>query len=152
MSSQQSHFFTPRQFQTLVYAIDILIPANGRILTAEEIALRADQFLDAIDGPSTEDLRRALDLLEFPLPLLILKPQPFSNLSPESRRKLLEKIVSGKGMLRDLARALKLISTFSYYTHEKVRQTIGYVEFENRPQFPGLDTRPHVHAPPKLTT
>jgi hypothetical protein len=147
MSSPILRFFNEKQFLTVVRAVDIFVPINPT-LTSEQIALRADEFLFSINPPSAPEIKKAIDTLEFPLPLLIFKFKSFSKLSISSRRRLLEKVVASRGSLRDLSRMLKLISTFCYYTHEQVRLTIGYVEFEDRPQFPGLDTSPHVYPPP----
>jgi hypothetical protein len=141
-------FFTQKQFETAIAAIDVLLPADDRILSPEQVALRADTFLAAANAPSGEALGGALDLLDTAMPLLIGALPPFSGLSAEQRKQILVKVVAGKGQLRDLARALKLITVFSYYTDETVRQTIGYVEFEQRPRFPMLDITPHMHEPP----
>jgi hypothetical protein len=149
MNSPGPSFFTPRQFESAVAVIDVMIPRENRLLAALQIALRADAFLDAIQPPSGDALRQGLDVLEIALPVLIGHPPPFTKLSYELQRTLLDRIVADTGKLRDLARALKLIATFSYYTDENVRLGTGYIEFEERTQFPTLDTTPHVHHPPK---
>jgi hypothetical protein len=149
MPVHQLLFFRPRQYVTAVHVVDTMLPSDDRPIAAETVAQRADILLSRINAPAGPDIRRALDLLEFVLPLLILRFRRFSRLSPQSRRKLLERIIASHGLLRDLVRTLKLITTFCYYSDEKVRRSIGYVNFEERPRYSGLNTLPYTYSPPE---
>jgi hypothetical protein len=126
-----------------------MIPEEGRLITPHTIAARVDTLLAQARPPSARNIRWALTSLEFVLPLMILKLPPFSQLSQRSRRRLLEKIVASRGRLRGLARMLKTLITFSYYTHTTVRRGIGYIDFEQRPRSAGLDITPYQYAPPR---
>ena len=149
MTSGSLLFFSDKQFETAVHVAEVMISEEGRVLSPHEIVMRADTLLSKANPPSGPQIRSALTLLEFVLPIIILRPVPFSWLSPKSRRKLLHKIVASRGQLRALARMLKTITAFCYYTDANARQAIGYVEFEERSRFGGLDTRPYHYPPPK---
>jgi hypothetical protein len=149
LATEDLHFLSRREFDTIVCVVEGMVPQEGRLISAEIIGVRVDTFLARTAPPFAMDIRLALMSLEFILPLMILRIPPFSRLSPRSRRRLLEKIVASRGRLRKLARMLKTLITFCYYTHPTVRQMVGYVEFEQRPRFTGMDTTPYQYAPPQ---
>jgi hypothetical protein len=149
MESGTHLFFSKKQFETAVHVAEVMIPQEGRLISPDQIVTRADALLSISNPPSGPQIRSALTLLEFVLPIVILRPIPFSLLSLKSRRKLLQKIVASHGQLRALARMLRTITAFCYYTDVNVRQAIGYVEFEQRSRYGGLDTRPYHYPPPR---
>lgn len=148
MADESPLFFSKRQFETVRHVAEVMIPQVGCAISAYLIARRVDALLAQAQPPSGRDIRLAVTLLEFVFPLLILTPVPFSWASRRSQRKLLEKIVARRGRLGSIARMLKTLVGFCYYTHPIVRRTIGYVDFEERPRFTLLDTTPIHHAPP----
>jgi hypothetical protein len=150
MDADSPLFFTERQFETVRHVAEVLIPEGGRAISANLVARRVDALLAQAKPPSARDIRLAVTLLEFVFPLMILTPVPFSRAPLSSQRKLLEKIIAGRGRLRSLARMLKTLVAFCYYTHPIVRRTIGYVDFEERPRFALLDTTPTYYALPTL--
>jgi len=139
-------FFSEQEFRAARAAIDVLIPETPAV-SADEVADRADEFLSEVNTPNGNEIRQGLMFLELAFPISIGKLPPFSSLPRQDRREVLEKLIDGPGPLRDLARLLKLLTYFSYYTHPDGRRSIGYVEFEERPRFPTLDTTPLRYPP-----
>jgi hypothetical protein len=152
MASGTPHFFLKKQFETLVFVAEVMTPADGRMMSLSDIAARADALLSNTRPLSGLGIRRALTLLEFILPIIILRPLPFSWLSLDSRRKLLERIIASHGQLRSRARILETITAFSYYTDVNVRRGVAYVECEQRPRYGGLVTTPYHYPPPRKNT
>lgn len=139
-------YLTEAQYRTARAVIDVMIPATARVLDADTIASRADRFLGAARSPKGAQIRLALFMVEWLVPLLAWRLPPFSRRSATTRRKVLERLVRGGGVLRDLARTLRLLAVFSYYTHSDARRTIGYVDMERRPRYSGLDPTPRHYA------
>jgi hypothetical protein len=148
----QPRFFSASEFQIITSAIDVLIPEQGRLLQPQEVAQRADIFLQSVEAPNKDNIRTALFVLDHIFPVILLHLEPFTEMTRPERRELLEKLMHFHGLfhgLRDVVRLLKLLGTFNYYTDSKVRNAIGYVEFDLRPRSQGADQTPAVYPPPQ---
>jgi hypothetical protein len=141
-------FFTLRQFETMVQIADVMLDADDLKLHPIEVAIRTDHFLAEIDSPAREDIRLVMFLVEWVTPLLIGRIFPFSDLGTNERRRIVERVIWARGPFRDVARTLKLLSTFTYYTHPVAREGVGYVEFDQRSRSKGVDTSPKHYPPP----
>jgi len=148
MANIQLKVFSPNEFETFSCAADVMIPQTGRVLSPQQIAQRADSFLARVDKRYADEILRALDVLEWLIPVTILKLEPFTKLSARSRREVIQQLIDSPGLFKDVARALKLMTMFNYYTDEGVRKSIGYVEFEDRKRAQGVDQTQHTYPPP----
>jgi hypothetical protein len=135
-------FFSLRQFETMIAIADVMIDDEEEKLHPVEIALRTDHLLAKIHSSAKKDILRVLFLIEWILPVLMLRPIPFSELGTHERRRLVKKIIWSRGIFRDISRTLKLLTMFSYYTEPSVRSSIGYVEFDDRERVKDLDQTP----------
>jgi hypothetical protein len=140
-------FFSLRQFETMIAIADVMIDDEEEKLHPVEIALRTDHLLAKIHAPAKQDIRRVLFLIEWVLPMMTLRPFPFSELGTHERRRLVKKIIWSRGIFRDLSRTLKLLTMFSYYTEPSVRSSIGYVEFVERERVKDIDQTPKSFHP-----
>ncbi len=139
-------FFSLRQFETMIAVADVMIDDEEKKLHPIEIALRADHLLARMHSPAAKkDIRRVLFLLEWILPLMAFRPFPFSELGTHERRRVVKKIIWSRGIFKDIARTLKLLSTFPYYTDPSVRSAIGYIEFDDRKRAMDVDQLPKTH-------
>lgn len=141
-------FFSLRQFGTMVQIADAMLDADDLALHPIEVAIRADHLLAEIDSPIKQDIKRVMFLVEWLLPLIVLRPFPFSSLGTHERRRIIRKVIWSRGLFRDVARTLKLLSTFTYYTHPDAQQRVGYIEFDQRDRAQGLDQTPKPHPLP----
>jgi len=118
------------------------------VIPKEEIGQRAVLLIQRMHAPLASQLEQAVDFVQWGLPLLVPAFPPFSTLSLAQRQLAVSRCFHHKGLLRDLARAIKLLTAFPYYTDERVRATLGYVEFEHRPRATGLDLTPLTYPTP----
>jgi hypothetical protein len=142
-------YVSPRQFETLIQIADTMIDGDGReAITPVEVAIRTDHLLDDIRSPVTSELKLVLVIVEWVLPLLILRPLSFSALGSQQRRRALERVIGAKGPFRDIARSLKLLACAGYYGHPDAMRSVGFIPFEERDRFTGVDTGGRVHPDP----
>lgn len=141
-------FFTLRQFETMIQIADAMLDADDRIIHPIEVAIRTDHLLAEIDSPVKKNLRYMMFLIEWLTPFLVLRPFPFSDLGTHERREIIRKIIWSRGLFRDVSKTLKLLSTFTYYTHSEVREAIGYQEFDERERVRNFDQSPSTYPFP----
>ena len=142
-------FFSPRQFETLIAVADTMIDGDGReAIGPVDVAITTDHLLDDIRSPVTSELKLVLVIVEWVLPLLILRPLSFSALGSQQRRRALERVIGAKGPFRDIARSLKLIACAGYYGHPDTMRAVGFIPFEERDRFTGVDTAGRLHPDP----
>jgi hypothetical protein len=128
-------FLTPRQFQTMVAVADTMIDGDGReAISSIEVAINTDHLLAEVRSATTSDIRTVLVLLEWVLPIMILRPLPFSSLGSFNRRRTVERVVGAKGLFRDIARTLKVLASAGYYGDPRSMRSMGYRPFEERPR------------------
>lgn len=142
-------FFSLRQFSTLIEIADAMIDGDGReALDPIEVAVRTDHLIARADTPVKKQLKLVLVLVEWVLPLMILRPFPFSVLGSNERRRAIDKVINAKGVFRDVARSLKVLSCAGYYGSPEALDEVGFVQFEQRARFKDLDTAPVAHPDP----
>ena len=142
-------FLSLRQFETMIQVADTMIESDGNAaLDPIEIAIHTDHFLHAIDSPLLTDIKRVLFVVEWVLPLLILRPIAFSNLGSNERRRAVEKVIGAGGPFRDVARGLKLLASAGYYGSRGGMAQVGYRPFEQRPRSQGVDQTPKHYPDP----
>ncbi len=142
-------FFSLRQFSTLIEVADAMIDGDGReALDPIEVAVRTDHLIARVETPVKKDLKLVLVLVEWLLPLMILRPFPFSVLGTNERRRAVDKVINAKGPFRDVARSLKVLACAGYYGSAEALAEVGFVRFEDRPRFEGVDTTPLAHPDP----
>jgi hypothetical protein len=145
----QPRFFSPRGFETLVAINDTMIDGDGRqVRSPEEVAVTVDHLMDEIRTPVTAELKLVLVLVEWALPLLIGRPLPFSTLGSQQRRRVVEKVIGAKGLFRDVARSLKVLSSAGYYGSPEGMRAMGYIPYEERERGRHADTTPLHHPDP----
>lgn len=141
-------YLTLRQFQTLVQIADVMLDDEKERLHPIAVALRTDHLLATIDSPIKKDIRLVLFLVEWFTPLLAFRLVAFSELGTHERRRVVQKVIWSKGPFRDVARTLKLLTTFSFYTHPDVRRSIGYTEVDAGERRANLDKTPFIYPLP----
>ncbi|HEX5894888.1 MAG TPA: FAD-dependent oxidoreductase [Thermoleophilaceae bacterium] len=142
-------FFSLRQFSTLIEVADAMIDGDGReALDPIEVAVRTDHLIARVETPVKKDLKLVLVLVEWLLPLMILRPFPFSVLGSNERRRAVDKVINAKGPFRDVARSLKVLACAGYYGSAEALAEVGFVRFEDRDRFKGVDTTPLAHPDP----
>jgi hypothetical protein len=141
-------FFNYREFQTLVQVADAVVAGEGReVLHPIEVAVHVDHSLARMESDSLADLRRVLRVVEWLLPLLSLRPLPFSWMGTHERRAVIRAVLDRRGVFRDVARALKTLACLGYYGHPKGMESVGFVPFERRERS-RVDQSPASHAAP----
>ncbi len=139
-------YFKKKQFKTLCKSIEVILCTdNNNVITPEQAALRLDQMIADANAPALDQVGKIFWLLEWIVPPLVMKFPPFSKLSLSSRRSVIEKVIGNKGMFKDLARGLKVMASVSYYSSIEAQNQVGFVPFDKRNRFVGLDTSPSIH-------
>ena len=144
-------FLSLRQFETMVAIADTMIQAEGEeVLSPIQVAFNVDGALGLLETPLKRDIQMVLFVVEWLLPLRILRPFPFSALGTNDRRRAVEKVVAARGLFRDVARFLKLLSCIGYYGSPQGVASVGFVPFEERARALGVDQKPLVFIEPLL--
>lgn len=141
-------YLTLREFQTVVQVADVMLDDEKERLHPIAVALRTDHLLATIDSPIKKDIRLVLFLVEWLAPLLVFRLAAFSELGTHSRRQVVQKVIWSKGPFRDVARTLKLLTTFSFYTHPDVRRSVGYTEVDAGERRTSLNKTPYTYPLP----
>lgn len=142
-------YLTLREFETVVQIADVMLDDEKSRLHPIAVALRTDHLLAKIDSPIKKDIRLVLFLVEWLTPLLVFRLVAFSELGTHERRQVVQKVIWSKGPFRDVARTLKLLTTFSFYTHPDVRHSIGYTEVDTAERRVGIDKSPFTYPLPQ---
>ncbi len=143
-------YFSIREFETMIQIADAMLDADDLTIHPIDVAVRTDHLLAEIDSPIKKEIHQVMFLIEWLTPFLVLRPFPFSDLGTHERREIIRKVIWSRGLFRDVSRTLKLLSTFTYYTHPDVRADVGYVEFDSRERTAGLDQTPKVYDIPVM--
>jgi len=144
-------FLTLRNFDTMVAVADTMIEADGReVVHPIEAAVTVDHLLARIRTPMRDELKLVLIITEWALPLLVLRPFPFSVLGSNDRRRAVEKVINAKGPFRDVARSLKILACVGYYGDQRGIAQVGFVHYPLRPRS-HVDQTPLVHEDPFMT-
>ena len=142
-------YLSLRNFDTMVAVADTMIDADGReAVHPIEVAVTVDHLLDRVESPMRKDLKLVLVLTEWALPLLVLRPFPFSVLGSNDRRRAVEKVINAKGPFRDVARSLKIMACVGYYGDQRGIAQVGFVHFPLRKRSQDVDQSPLVHRDP----
>ncbi len=149
-------WFGTRSFRTMVATSETILEGGGReAISPARAAMNTDQLLASIDAPIRSEIRWLFWALEWLLPILILRPIPFSLLGERSRRKLVELLIRPPkgplGLLRNpfrtVARTLKVLACAGYYGDRATMRAIGFEEFEET-RGAHVDRTPfHYHDP-----
>lgn len=146
-------FLSERQFQTMIAIADTMIDGDGReAISSISVAINADHLLADVDSPTTGDIRTVLIVLEWVLPIMILRPLPFSDLGSFNRRRAITRVIHAKGLFRDIGRTLKVISSAGYYGDPRGMASVGYRPFDDRPRGHVDQTPAHYPDPFDTTT
>ena len=113
-----------------------------------EVAVTVDHLLDRVDSPMRKELKLVLVLTEWALPLMVLRPFPFSVLGSNDRRRAVEKVINAKGPFRDVARSLKIMACVGYYGDQRGIAQVGFVHFARRARSQEVDQSPLAHPDP----
>jgi hypothetical protein len=142
-------FLSLRNFDTMVAVADTMIDGDGReAVHPIEVAVTVDHLLARVESPMRKDLKFVLVITEWALPLLVLRPFPFSVLGSNDRRRAVEKVINAKGPFRDVARSLKIMSCVGYYGDQRGIAQVGFVHYEHRRRAQGVDQTPLTHPDP----
>jgi len=144
-------FFSLRQFQTFVQVADTMIDGDGReAIDPVDVAVRVDHLLAETRSSALPLIKLVMVLVEWVLPLLVLRPLPFSALGSNVRRTAVERVIGAGGLLRPIARTLKVLSCVGYYGNPATMRQLGYVPFDERPRAVGVDQSPAHYPDPFL--
>jgi hypothetical protein len=143
-------FFTPRQFQTMIKIADTMIDSDGKqALNSIEIAFSTDHMFAKISSPAAiREVRLVMLLVEWVLPLLAFRPFPFSDLGTAERRALVNKVIGSKGVLKNVAKVMKLFACAGYYGDPRGMAQVGYIPFDERPRAQGESQEPAIYPDP----
>jgi hypothetical protein len=141
-------FLSLRNFETMIAVADTMIESDGRSAVHPiEAAVTVDHLLDRIRTPMRDQLKLVLVITEWALPLLVLRPFPFSVLGSNDRRRAVEKVINAKGPFRDVARSLKIMACVGYYGDQRGIAQVGFVHYPFRERS-HVDQTPLVHEDP----
>jgi hypothetical protein len=144
-------FFSVRQFETMVQIADVMLEGEGHLaLNPVQVAVNADHLLSEITSPALKDIKFVMRILEWIAPLLAFYPVPFSLLGTNGRRRIIERVVYGRGPFRDVARSLKLLACAGYYFAPEGMASVGYVPFDDRIHATGRDRTPKTYPLPRV--
>jgi hypothetical protein len=142
-------FFTPRAFETMIQIADTMIDGDGReAISPVQVAIHTDHLLADVEADAKGEIRLLMVIVEWVLPLRILRPLPFSTLGSVSRRRLVDKVIGSTGLFRDVARTLKVLASAGYYGDPQTMRRIGYLPFDERARSVGVDQSPLQHPDP----
>jgi hypothetical protein len=135
LEGYEPRFLTRAECLTLAAATEVLVAECPPVISAGEVARRADRFLASLDAPAKSQARLAIAAVEDFGGVLALKLKGFSQLSLEDRRTVLDRLMQNRGLQRDVVRVFKMLTLVPYYSHPEVRRAIGFVDFEQRPSY-----------------
>ncbi len=142
-------YLSLRNFDTMVAVADTMLDGDGReAVHPIEVAVTVDHLLDRVDSPMRKELKLVLVLTEWALPLMVLRPFPFSVLGSNDRRRAVEKVINAKGPFRDVARSLKIMTCVGYYGDQRGIAQVGFVHFGRRARSREVDQSPIAHPDP----
>ena len=152
LEGYQPRYLTRKQCITLAAAAEVMIAACPPVISAIEVARRADQLLANAQAPSAKAMADGLDTIEDFAGLLSFRFESFSELALHERRDVIQRFVNEHGEQRDASRVLKMLTVVPYYSHPEVRRSLGFVEVERRAHFNPLPTysAPLAHAEPAV--
>jgi len=141
--------FSLRQFETLIQISDAMIDGDGKeVLSPIETAISIDHMFRNVSAKTIAEIKTVLLLVEWLLPLLLFRPFPFTDLGTNERRALVEKVIKSKGIFRDVAKVLKLLTCAGYYGNLKGMAQVGYIPFDNRERSKGVSQEPYKYKDP----
>lgn len=144
-------FFSPREFETLVQVADTMIDGDGQeAIDPIDIAVRTDHFLAEARSDTGPSIKLVFVAVEWLLPLLVLRPLPFSVLGSDVRRRAVTRVIGMNGPLRAIARTLKVLSCAGYYGNPETQRRIGYRPFDERERAHGVSQAPAHYPDPFL--
>jgi hypothetical protein len=152
LDGYEPRFLTRKQCLTLAAAAEVMIAACPPVISAAEVARRADFLLAAAESPSAKRMALALDVIESFAGLFSFDFRSFSELDLDTRREVIAKFVASPGVERDATRVLKLLTVVPYYSHPEVRRAIGFLDYPQRARvvqhLPVIDTSRKTYAEP----
>ncbi len=145
-----------RSFETLIATVETVLDAGGReAIPPLRAAANTDLLLSRADAPIGPAIRLLYGVvIEWLLPLVILRPVPFSRLGGRARRRILEAMIEPQDALariptvRSVARTMKVLSCAGYYGDPTVMRAIGFVEYEGGPRSRNEDLSPRSYPDP----
>lgn len=145
-SEYQPKFFTKTELEILEKVIEVMIDAPAApAIPYKIVAQRMDNLLDGIQSPAANNMSQMLRVVNWLLPLQVASLRKFVNLSKEKRKRSIEKIIMKKGVFRDIARGLKVLSTVAYYSSTEGHKEVGYIDFDDRASTVGKNQDLTIH-------
>ena len=134
-------YLSPKAFSALAALVDCLCPGAPGLPSGREllIAEAVDEQLATMDPGVAGELHALLAVMENALPgvLLDLRFQPFSTLSPERQREVLEGWKTSQLHLRRMAfKGLSTLVNAAYWGHP---QTFGHHGYPGPPDLRSID-------------
>jgi len=126
----------------MIRALAKTMLGDAPVIPISQVVNRSVNLLQDLDPFLSENYLKAISFSRWFLPLLVGSIGHFPRLPQNKRNRALAKCYEGRGIKRDLGQVIKLLILFPYYTDERVRKHIGYVRFEDRSRFGGIDTTP----------
>ena len=127
--------FAHSEWLTLVRAAEVLLDGSPVAIRAEEVADNVERFLVRGASPRAWRIRALLTLVEW---LAVAETgSRFSVLSPEGRRRLVERrFLAGRGLWR-LCAKMKYLVLLGAYGDDRAAAPTGFVPVEERARFGG---------------
>jgi hypothetical protein len=136
LEGYEPRYLSRAECVTLAAVAEVMIAECPPVISAAEVAKRADQMLTRMDAPAAKQARLAIDVLENLGSAAALRAGAFSDLDLAARKTVLDRLVRHGGLSRDITRVLKVLTVVPYYSHPEVRRAIGFVDFDERERIP----------------
>lgn len=145
-TSYQPKAFDKNAFRILEKVIEALIDTKGNdALTPFEAAMRMDKFLFDAKAPSTGQMNFILKYINNFKPWFIPRLKKLEKLSVEKRQKAIKEFIGQGGIMRDIARGLKVMAVAPYYSSPQGMAQTGFIKFEDREDSKNRDQNPITH-------
>ncbi len=142
----QPKCFDPKAFEIFVKVIEALIDTGGNdALPPLQVAKRMDGFLFMTQSPTIDQMNFILKYVNRFKPWFIPRFGQLVNMPVEKRRVAIREFIGQGGIMRDIARGLKVMSVASYYSSPEGMQQTGFVHFELRPDTVNRDQKLITH-------
>lgn len=138
--------FDSKAFRIFIKVVEAIIETDGNdALSPEGVAQRMDQFLFKTQSPTIDQMNFILKYINHFKPWFIPRLSQFKNMPIDKRRKAIQEFIGQGGIMRDIARGLKVLSVAAYYSSPAGMSQTGFVHFEHRADTPNRDQTLIIH-------
>lgn len=145
-SDYQPKCFDDKAFAIFIKVVEALIETGGNdALPPEAVARRMDEFLFITQSPTIGQMSFVLKYINNFKPWFVPRFGQFVNMTVEKRRNAIREFIGQGGIMRDIARGLKVMAVASYYSSPEGMAQTGFKHFDDRPDTPKRDQKLITH-------